>query len=371
LRSSLKKMMDYCTFCPKMCRFSCPTAEATEVETYTPWGKMEIGRWLVDKTLPLSQDLAKALYQCTNCLHCQRYCEHDNDVPSALAEVRRMAVENYAAPPEVYEVENRFAQANNPYGRDLYAEARPHWPDAVKEGWGEVLFFPSCHTLRHFPQRLGVYFEIFRKLKVQGVQLTEPDLQCCGAPLDALGFADEFQEVAEVQYHALGRFNWVVTDGPECGHILKKRYPELSLPLGKQALHLMEFLAPYFLNSNHRSRGNAKARIAYHDPPYLSRYLGLSELPRRLLGELTGFAPLELSWSGEDTLSAGTEGAYSWIFPAAAEKIARRTVEEVESRGIGKLLTADPLEEAMFKSLKPSFEVQDFFEFLNEQLLSE
>ncbi|MFO1463197.1 MAG: (Fe-S)-binding protein [bacterium] len=369
MRTEFKKMMDYCTYCPKMCRFSCPAAEATASETYTPWGKMEIARWLTDKTLPLSEALVGAAYQCVNCLHCQRYCEHGNDVPSALREIRRMAVENYAAPAPVYTLEERFVAANNPYGLDLFEAARAHWPVATGKKPAEILFLPSCHTLHYFPERLATYFELFRKLGIEGVQVQETPIQCCGAPLDDLGFKQEFQEVAEVQYYSIKDYKWVVTDGPECCQTLKDRYSELGFAMERKSLHLMEFLAPYLHHSNYRSSGKIKGRLAYHDPSHLSRYLGLAELPRRILTELTGFAPLELSWNREDSLSSGYEGSYDLVFPEFAEKIALRTVEEVASRGLSKLLTADAKAEAAFRSLAKGFEVQDFFEFLNENIL--
>ncbi len=47
-----------------------------------------------------------------------------------------------------------------------------------------------------------------------------------------------------------------------------------------------------------------------------------------------------------------------------------RTVEEVASRGISKLLTADAKAEAAFRGLAKDFEVQDFYEFLNENILA-
>ncbi|HCU25017.1 MAG TPA: hypothetical protein DF383_08370 [Deltaproteobacteria bacterium] len=370
MRSETKKMMDYCTYCPKMCRFSCPAAEATDSETYTPWGKMQIARWLMDETVPLSESMATALYQCSNCLHCQEYCEHGNDVPSALAEARRLAVEDYAAPAAVYALEERFRRANNPYGEALLSKARPLLAEAPAAERAEVLLFPSCHTLWFFPQRIQVYFELFRKLGVGPVALATEEMACCGDPLDALGLRREFQEVAEVQYHSLKSFKVIVSDGPECCNALKNKYTGLHFPLRRQSVHLLEFLEPYLRGADYRSRGKTQGRFAYYDPVFLSRYLGLIEAPRRILRDLTGFSPLELSWSGKDSLSSGIEAGYDLLFPEASERIAQRTVDELASRGIGKLVTACAKSEAKFRELAGSeLEVQDLFEFLNEHIL--
>jgi len=371
MRSELKKMMDYCTYCPKMCRFSCPVSEAAKSETYTPWGKMEIAGWLLDKTVPISQEMALAAYQCTNCLHCQVYCEHGNDVPSALGEARKIAVENYAAPPQAYALEKNFHEFNNPYRPDLLEGLRHPAQKSRHKKKDEVYFFPCCHTLQLFPERLARYFELFEKLGIDGPQLFDNGLQCCGEPLRALGFAEGFKDVAEVQYYALKSRRMTVTDGPECCYSFKQPYADLGFSLRDQSLHLLEFLAPYLQHSNYQTKGRIKGRLTYLDPPFLSRRLGLIELPRKILSELTGFAPLELSMAAGDARSVGVEGSYDVIFPELSERIAEETVEEVSARGIGKLITADAKSEAILRKLAKGFEVQDIFEFLNEHIEKE
>ncbi len=368
MRNPLKKMMDYCTYCPKMCKFSCPTAEATNNETYTPWGKMEIARWLIDQTVPFSEAMAAASYQCTNCLHCQVYCEHHNDVPSALNEVRKLAVANYVAPPAAYALEERFHDYNNPYGADLLHKVRDRLP-RFKKKKTEVVFFPSCHTLHYFPERVFTYFELFKKLQIPGVALFQESIQCCGEPLDSLGFHQEFQEIAEVQYYTLKKYPVVVTDGPECCYSFKKKYSDLHFPLEKKTLHLLELIAPYLQHANYHTQGKGQTRIAFCDPVFLSRHLQLASLPRHALQVVTGFSPLELSWSGEDALSSGVEGGYDLIFPEASDKIAKRIIDEVVSRGITKLITACAKTEKKFRSLTKQIEVQDLFEFINEQIV--
>lgn len=371
MRSELKKMMDYCTYCPKMCRFICPVSEAAKTETYTPWGKMEIAGWLLDKSVPMSPDLASAAYQCTNCLHCQVYCEHENDVPSALGEIRKLAVENYAAPAPAYELEKKFHEFNNPYCPDLLEGLRPVAAKNRRASKIDTYFFPSCHTLHLFPQRLSLYFELFEKLGVEGLQLFDNSLQCCGEPLRALGFDESFREVAEVQHYALKARRVLVTDGPECAACFKGSYAQLGLSLKEQTLTLIEFLAPYLQHSNYSTKGRVKGRLAFLDPTSFGRQLDLIDLPRKILSELTGFAPLELSMSGWDTRSVGVEGSYDVLFPELSDRIAMETVEEVSSRGIGKLITACAKTESKLKSLAKDFEVQDIFEFLNEHIEKE
>ena len=368
MRSDLKKMMDYCTYCPKMCRFSCPVSEATKTEAHTPWGKMEIGRWILDKTIPLSEENVLPVYQCTNCLHCQNYCEHLNDVPEALKDIRTLAVENYVAPPNVFEVGRNFAKYNNPYGVDILIKEKSlarHY----KKKKSEILFFPSCHTLRFFPERVGTYFELFKKLNISNVTMIPEAVPCCGEQLRTLGFKKEFQEVAEIQYYSLKGYKYIITDSFECCFSFKAHYGDLGFSLEKKLLHLLEFIAPFLKHSNYRTHGKVKGRLAIHEPSFMTRHMEQAGLSKNLVSHLTGFSPIELSWSGLDSLSSGVEGSYNQIFPKISEVIAERTLQEVASRRIKKLITVCSKTEAHFQKLTKEIEIQDIFEFFNQQIL--
>lgn len=361
-------MMDYCTYCPKMCRFSCPVSEAAKSETVTPWGKMELAGWVLDKSMPLSPEAALPSYQCTLCRHCQKYCEHGNDVAAALVEIRQLAVENYAAPPEVYELQQRFADWNNPYGRDLLAPVRNRLPRAFGKS-KDTAFLVSCHTLNEYPERIQTYLELFDKLGLPPFEVIDGPVQCCGAPLRALGLKQEFADVAEVQSYALNRYSYVITDGPECAYVLGDAYRAHGLAKKTKVMSLLEYLTPYLKHHNFRSSGRIKGRMAYHDPVFFSRYLDVMAQPREWLEELTGFPPIELSMHGGDSLSSGGEGAYDWVFPDLSLKIAARTTDEVASRGIGCLITACSKSEERFSRVARGFEVRDIYEFANEHLM--
>ncbi len=365
MRSAEKQMMDYCTYCPKMCRFSCPVSEVTKSETFTPWGKMQVARWLLEKKIPFSEENVLPLYQCTNCLHCQEYCEHDNDVPRALEEVRKLAVENCVAPSPVFEMEKKFRRFNNPYGVKLdwdreeeFCQVHPH-----------VVFFPSCHTRHFFPERLRTYFALFQKLKIPGIAIKEDLVPCCGEPLRALGLEKAFGEIAEIQGHSLRAATTVVTDGPECSATLKNHYGSHGLPKSGIVTHLLEFLEPYFEHSNYQTQGKVRGRFLFLDSPFLVRHQKLAELPRKFLTQLTGFKPMELAFHGEDALSAGVEGAYGFLFPETSEAMTRRILEEIQGRRIRKVITACSQLEEQLRRLDSTLEVQDLYEFLNEQIL--
>src|SRR5688500_5740348 len=89
-----------CAYCPKMCRFSCPVAEADAREALTPWGKMSAGFLLSTPKPGLSLEAAfETSWGCTACGHCTDYCAHGNEVPLALAAIRAAGVAKGLASP--------------------------------------------------------------------------------------------------------------------------------------------------------------------------------------------------------------------------------------------------------------------------------
>jgi len=64
-----------CTYCPEMCRFSCPVANATGNDVLTPSNKMA----LLYKTKKWPKDRNQELwpiYACTGCGRCTEYCKY-------------------------------------------------------------------------------------------------------------------------------------------------------------------------------------------------------------------------------------------------------------------------------------------------------
>lgn len=369
MRSLSKQQMDYCTYCPKMCRFSCPVSETTKHESHTPWGKMQLAGMLLSGKMPWSRDEASILYQCTSCARCQNYCEHDNQVAPALWEARAVAVDHHVAPESVMGLGKNFDRFGNPYAKRLRPPSLSEdFPTAPHEA--AVVFFPSCHTLRYYPERLKVYAQLFRKLGIREVKIVEENLLCCGAPLSTLGWAKKFAEAHEIHYHTLKSASWVVSDEAECASTLQAPV-DGRLNKSLKVMHLLEFLAPYLKASNYQTRPQTPARLVFHDGSFLARGLALAPLARQVLEAMTGLEPMNLALSGKDTWGSGAEGGYAWVDAKHSEKISKQVLSELEGRRLKHLITASPQAEAQFKRLTKRLQIQDLFEFLNEQILEE
>src|SRR5262245_20785806 len=78
------KHLDYCTYCPKMCRHACPVSTVTAGETYIPQAKMAQLNLLRDAELRWDQESTDPLWACTACGHCTSYCRHGVQVGPTL-----------------------------------------------------------------------------------------------------------------------------------------------------------------------------------------------------------------------------------------------------------------------------------------------
>ena len=84
--------LDKCRFCPKMCRFACPVAEAEASEAATPTWKGALIRLFLEGRVPLGGAVAEAAYRCTDCLLQRTYCLHKVEAPEAYRAVRSAAI---------------------------------------------------------------------------------------------------------------------------------------------------------------------------------------------------------------------------------------------------------------------------------------
>lgn len=77
-----------CVFCPKLCRFACPVAEAETRETVTPWGLMTRLDDARRGAAPLDVVSAELWTHCTGCRRCQAVCKYDNPVATVMYAAR-------------------------------------------------------------------------------------------------------------------------------------------------------------------------------------------------------------------------------------------------------------------------------------------
>ena len=114
-----RREIEYCTYCPKLCRFSCPVAQVECTETVTPTSKMTNLKLVRDGALAFDEEVGDLVYACSGCLVSRTYCEHEIEVYPPYEAARAEAVKSGVAPKAVLEYADNWSKYGNPFGTDL------------------------------------------------------------------------------------------------------------------------------------------------------------------------------------------------------------------------------------------------------------
>jgi L-lactate dehydrogenase complex protein LldE len=164
-----------------------------------------------------------------------------------------------------------------------------------------VQLFATCLVDTFYPETGEA---TVRLLKHFGVDVVYPPRQtCCGKPPESAGYTREATKAAQ---HFLSVFQGsdpIVIPSGSCASMVKNHYPELfkfdpSMRAKAEAISAQTYELTQFLVNVLKVDPDAfswKGTITYHSSCQLTRELGVSEEPIRLLKSLKGaeFIPLE------------------------------------------------------------------------------
>ncbi len=358
------KEIEYCTYCPKLCRFSCPVGNASSNETYTPWGRQTLLHLIEQGTLEFNRETANTFYKCTTCMLCREFCDHDIEVPAVMQAVRKKAVEKNLHPQEAVAFHDFFMEAKNPYGDDLAARLRTILPASMFNPDAQVVYFPGCSTIYNYPQTIKNTFRIFEAMDINYVACYDAEVPCCGVPLFDMGYEKEFKKNAERLQKKLAKAKVIITGCPSCAYSLKVRLPEAGVQITERVYHISEFLAPLIEEGKLPIRRPYSRKLIYHDPCYLGRYLGVYEQPRKLLNEVCREPLAEFSWNRKQSYCCGAGGGVPSTNPVLALDIARERLREVYEGQKKSLVTACPACMRAFEKADDKLEVLDIVDVL-------
>jgi Fe-S oxidoreductase len=329
---SVARQLDYCTFCPKMCRHACPVSTASGRETYIPQVKMDrlnqlrLGRntWTAESIDPL--------WACTGCRHCTMYCEHDNEPGLVLFSGRAAAASHGVTHPALERYSERFRAREQRLteqmqvqfgGRDLLATS------------GEIGFWPGCDAIDKGAGDIAAALAVFERVGLADVKLVEAPQACAGYPLLAAGHRDLFRWHAGRVAASLRGFRKVAVNCSACMYALRAQYPAEGVNLRTEIVSLADLLAPA---AGSLACPVNKRSVYYHDPCYHARYNGVLEQPRRALAQLVEVR--ELAWNRTDTECCGGGGLLPKTMPLVADQMAKRRLGEVQAAGGGMVVTS-------------------------------
>jgi len=331
---------EYCSYCPKMCRFSCPAAEAENRETVTPWGMMRLLEFVRDGSVEPSDEVAETFYHCMGCRRCQEWCLHDNDVPSALWEGRARMRELGYVPEELEGFCETFREHRAPRG-DLpeLGEVHGYATDEIFDQRSTVVYFPDCETRYDSPRdvlRAGLLLEIFHGSEValytrRERRSGESGFGCCGFPLLAAGDEEGYERHRRELNAAVTDADVVVTECAAMAALYREgtswgRSGEIELE------HAIEFLADRVDFVDPRESVDLGDSLL-HDSCFAGRQLELYEETRELLGGLCEEPPGEFDVAREEAPCCGGPSHYHLVAPEASERLAADRLEELERDG--------------------------------------
>jgi len=363
--TTTEQALGRCTFCPKLCRFSCPVSEADRTEATTPWGKMSVLQQVAQKKLPESAENLALAYKCLNCRLSEEVCELDNPVSPVLDEFRVLAFQKGLAPKPVYDYCRRFQKKTNPYGVDLLGLLEEKFPQKLRSKH-KTVYFPGCTEIVRQPQVIEKTLKLFEELGRKDVGLYGESFQCCGYPLYVAGDMEGFREVAEINHHALSSYPTLITGAPACLYTMQTLYAEVGFSVSSKFLHVTEFLSPGFkkLKSSSRKLKASPKKIVYHDPCYLGRYRGIYDEPRKILASVLGEPPQEFFRNKQRSSCCGAGGLLPVSFPETADKITADRIQEFHQTGADLIVSSCPTCVERFK--KAGAPCKGLVEFVSE-----
>jgi fumarate reductase (CoM/CoB) subunit B len=323
------KQLDYCTFCPKMCRHACPVSTASGRETHIPQVKMDrlnqlrLGRgaWTTESTDPL--------WACTGCRHCTLYCDHGNEPGLVLFTGRAAAVDRGAPHPALAGYSERFRAREQRLSAQLQAGFAERL--AIE---GEVGYWPGCDAIDKGAADIAAVFAVLDRVG-SDLKIVEAPQACAGYPLLAAGHRDLFRWHAGRVAAAMRGFRKVAINCSACLFAIRAQYPAEGVSVRTEVVSLADLLAPA---AHSLACPLTRRSIYYHDPCYHARYNNVIEAPRRALAQLAEVR--ELAWSKTDAECCGGGGLLPKTMPLVADQMSKRRLAEVHATGGGMVVTS-------------------------------
>jgi len=370
--------------------YVCPVYKSEVTSQFDPYfarGKNIILKGLLWGDLKLNKEITELFSQCSLCGACEEFCHN------AMNENLDFPTHKWTSMVEVFEalradlVEADFAlnshasmnkalvELNNPYERDK--TEKNDWidqldfqiKDASKEKV-EVLYFVGCTAaLTPKIQNIPIYTsKILHKFGIDFGILGGNEI-CCGSVAMRTGDRKAFETVAEKNAQMFKDFNikTIITSCAGCYRTLKKDYSNKIDDIN--VYHTVEFLQNYFKEHNIKLK-NLNITTTYHDPCHLGRHMGMYEIPRDLLKEVSH--PTEMQTNRESAMCCGAGGGLRKGNANLSLDLAKSRIYEAEETDAKNLVSTCPfcyrnLSDAL-EELNSEIKMMDLVQLIYESL---
>lgn len=348
-----------CAFCHDQCMSATPEAVATGSQARVVSRVAILGRMLERGELEWSATSAAPLFYGLNDGWQREYCifaDEGQRIEPYLRRLRGQAIARGVAPEPIANALARTRASGNVFG--LASAAPPKQPRRT----GSVAYLHDQATRFLTPAVVGAAHDV---LQAAGAPASDLPVESGGMVELDLGDEESARQAATAVADAIAGSgaNMVVTTDPTLAYVIRFGYPFLGVDARVPVLHLTEFL----VDRPVACAAGPPVKIVFHDPPWLSRGLGVIDAPREILRRMEGVQLREAASAGRLAASDGPLAGYP--DPDVARAIAQQRVQELRATGAELIVTASPYSEANLAAVAGgSIAVMDVTEFLASRI---
>ena len=209
----------------------------------------------------------------------------------------------------------------------------------------EVALFVPCMIDQFRPSTARNAVEILERLGLSVKCF--PDQTCCGQPLYKSGYRRKTLKLAKNVIRLFENAEYMVIPSGSCVAMIRKEYPELlqdqgrwldrAIDLSSKVFELTEFICRILRTEDLGAAYPGK--VTFHDSCQVSRALGITEEPRRLLANVKG---LELIEMDKPNLCCGFGGTFSIKYPWISTAMREEKIARIEATGAEALVSCEP-----------------------------
>jgi Fe-S oxidoreductase len=324
---------------------------------------------IVDTAIPFD-----AVWDCVTCGACVEACpvliEH---VDKIVGLRRNLVLEDSRFPQELSGAFRNMEGVGNPWGqppatRTDWTKGLPFEVPVVADvaargelGSLDVLYWVGCAAA--FDERNRKVARAFATcLNAAGINFAVlgQEESCTGDPARRMGNDYVYQMLATGNIETLNRYRMgertIVTACPHCFNSIGNEYGQLGgrFRVVHHAAFLRELLAEGRLrvidaDAGTDGAGGTGRSVTLHDSCYLTRYNGVVDEPREVLGSITGLELREMDNRGKNTFCCGAGGGRMWMEETRGTRINASRTEQALATGAETVATECPFCMTMMK----------------------
>jgi len=216
----------------------------------------------------------------------------------------------------------------------------------------KVLYYPGCLMKESLQEEFKNYKEIFNRLGINFILLSDVEI-CCGLPALNAGYKKDARKLAKRNYDIFkkNKITKIITNCPSCYYMFKQIYPTMIHDWNIEVEHATISILKALNKKKIKYNGSEKDReiIAYNDSCHLGRYCKIYEEPREVL-KLLGGKVVEFKLNRENAICCGAGGGVKRNFPELAKAIANKKVKSIP-KNANRIISASGLCHTNIKSV--------------------